>query len=157
MFDKINLYLLEQLEDLLTCYSFELTSHYFDLQYHADLKVTNSNGNGNDNNNDNNIEYWLMRFRRLPYRDFTLRTKSKWFPSEFEKIYNGNTISNRYLHLVVDNKYQVKEVFVINIKRLSKMKQFLQYVYKYQNKRDFVYITPNQLFENGLLDYYIKL
>lgn len=149
MYD-INLYLLEQLENVLH-YNFELTSNFFDLQYHADLKVTNNNGNGNG------VEYWLMRFRRLPYRDFTLRTKAKYFPSEFEKIYNGNTISNRYLHLVVDSEYQVKEVFVINIRRLSKMKQFLQFVYKYQKKRDFVYISPNQLFENGLIDYYIKL
>ena len=147
--NNINMYLLEQLNVILDYWEFELVSHFFDLQYHADLKATNNNGN--------DVEYWLMRFRRLPYRDFTLRTKSKYFPSEFEKIYNDNTISNRYLHLVVDNKYQIKEVFIVNIKRLSKMKRFLQYVYKYQKKRDFVYITPNQLFEKDLIDYYIKL
>ena len=143
--NKINERLIEQLSEMLP-YQFEMTSLKFDLQYHADLKVTGIGGA---------TEYWLMRFRKPPYKDFTIRTTAKKYKSEFEKLYNNQTISKRYLHIVLNQDDSIQEVYIINIARLSNMKPFLDYIYKKQRKQNFVYITAEQLFEYKLIDFYL--
>ena len=131
---------------MLLPFQFQLTSSEFDLKYHADLKVLNGN----------KTEYWLMRYRRLPRKDFTIRTMAKKYKSEFEKIYNNETLSKRYLFITLNELYKMHEIYIINIKRLSKNKAFLDYIYENQRKNEFVYITPTQLFEHNLIDYYIN-
>ena len=144
--DETNENLLEQLSTVLP-YNFKLTSLKFDLQYHADIKVIDENGL---------IEYWLMRFRRHPYRDFTIRTSAKRYASEFEKIYHGKSISKRYLHVILDQNQSIKEAYIVNVKRLSQMKLFLENILQVQRKPNFVYITPEQLIENNLVDIHVK-
>jgi len=145
--NEVNKQLLKQLQSILSSYKFELTTNDFDLKYHTDLKVTLPNGK---------VEYWLMRFRNPPYRDFALRIAAKKYESEFDKIYNGNTISERYLHLVLNELQQIQEVYIINLKRLSNMKSFLDHIHTTQNKGTFVYITTDQLLKSGCIDMYIK-
>ena len=145
--NSTNKRLIDQLSKVLP-FDFELTTLDFDLQYHADLRVTDRNGN---------TEYWLMRFRRYPYKDFTLRISAKRYKSEFEKILYNQTISKRYLHIVLDQSNQMSEVYIVNLIRLTSLKSFLHYVYQNQRKQNFVYITPRQLFENKLVDFYFRI
>ena len=141
----INKKLVNQLNDMLP-FKFKLTTLDFDLKYHADLKVLNGD----------KTEYWLMRYRRLPRKDFTIRTMARKYKSEFEKIYNNDTLSKRYLFILLDEKYDMQEIYIINNNRLSESRAFLDYIYKNQCKNEFVYITPSQLFEHNLVDYYIN-